>query len=78
MSEPIAVDGVFHEDGRVTVRRIKIGDSWVHVQQGRQWADENGRHVLVMIPGRDVEELLFSSRALHWQLEPKRSSPQIL
>lgn len=68
MKEPIAVDGVFHEDGRITVRRVKMDDRWLPVDQGRQWADENGRHILIIIPGRAVEELLLSPQTLQWRL----------
>ncbi len=78
MSDPLAVDGIFHEDGRITVRRIKLDGSWHHVQQGRQWVDENGCHLLIMIPGRSVDELLFSRDTLHWQLLPRRSGPPIV
>jgi hypothetical protein len=42
------------------------------VEQGRQWQDENGRHVLVMRPGRQVEELLLSGETLRWEIVPRR------
>lgn len=77
MSEPLAVDCLFHEDGRITVRRIKLDGSWVPVDQGRQWLDENGRHLLVIIPGHDVAELLLSPFTLQWQLLPRRSGPAV-
>jgi GH24 family phage-related lysozyme (muramidase) len=78
MNEYITVDCTIAKDGRVWVRRIKSGDRWQAVEQGRQWGDEDGRHVLIMCPGHDVQELLLSSATLRWELVPRRSGPQIL
>jgi hypothetical protein len=78
MSEPIAVDCEFDEDGFVRVRRIKLDDHWLHVEQGRQWLDENGRHILIMIPGSEVQEILLSPGTLQWQLLPHRMGPPIV
>ena len=78
MSEPISVDCVFDQDGRVQVRRIKLDDHWLHVDQGRQWLDENGRHILIMLPGSDVQEILLSPGPLRWQLLPHRTGPAIV
>ncbi len=67
----IAVDGVFLEDGSVRLRRLrKDGKKWQPVEQGRQWHDDDGRHVLVMIGGSDVYEIVLSADTLTWQLKP--------
>ena len=44
------------------------------VEQGRQWQDDDGRHVLIMRPGRQVEELLLSVETLRWELVPRRGT----
>jgi len=74
----IAVDCTIGRNGRVWIHRIKLDEAWLMVEQGRQWQDENGRHVLVMPPGGQVEELLLSAETLRWELVPRRSAPQIV
>lgn len=64
---PVEVDCTFDEDGRVRVRRIRTGKPWQAVEQGRQWADADGRHVLIMLPG-GVRELLLRADTLAWEL----------
>ncbi len=64
---PIEVDCTFDEDGRVRVRRVRLGRPWQVVEQGRQWADADGRHVLVMLNGV-VRELLLRADTLTWEL----------
>lgn len=78
MSEPIAVDCIFNLDGRIRVRRIERDDHWLSVEQGRQWTDEYGRHILVIIPGHDVQEILLSPATLQWQLIPRRGGSPIV
>ncbi len=69
MTTPVEVDCTFGEDGRVQVRRIRLGRPWQAVAQGRQWADADGRHVLVMLPD-GVRELLLRADTLAWELRP--------
>jgi len=73
--ERIGVDCRFEADGRVRVRRIQMGGAWQTVAQGRQWQDESGRHVLVMLAGERIEELLLSAGDLTWRLvtRPRRT-----
>jgi hypothetical protein len=68
----IGVDCRFDPEGRVRVRRIQLDEAWQPAAQGRQWLDEEGRHVLVMLPGERVEELLLSASDLTWRLVPRR------
>ena len=72
--ERIGVECRFEANGRVQVRRIQLGESWRTVAQGRQWQDESGRRVLVMLPGEQIEELLLSAEDLTWRLvtRPRR------
>lgn len=82
MSNTIAVDCVFNQDGRVRVRRIQLNDQWFSIEQGRQWIDENGRHILINIPGADVgtsvQEILLSPLSLQWEHVPRPSGWQIV
>jgi len=74
--ERIGVECRFEAHGRVRVRRIQIGETWQTVAQGRQWQDESGRHILVMLPGERIEELLLSAGDLTWWLvtRPRRTT----
>ena len=72
MNEFVGVECTVEKDGKVRLRRIELGDRWLVVEQGRQWIDEDGRHVLIMIPGGKVEEILLSSRSLQWELVARR------
>ena len=79
---PVEVDCTFDEDGRVRVRRVRLGRPWQAVQQGRQWADTDGRHVLIMLPRLPqppdgVRELLLRADTLTWELRELPSARQI-
>jgi hypothetical protein len=41
------------------------------VEQGRQWVDHEGRHVLIMFPGQPVQELLLRKDTMTWGLRPQ-------
>ncbi len=66
--ERIGVDCRFEANGRVRVRRIRMGETWHTVAQGRQWQDTSGRHVLVMLAGERIAELLLSAEDLTFDL----------
>ncbi len=66
----IEVDAVIARDGKANVKRIHLDGQWQTVEQGRQWQDEEGRHVLIMFDGR-VQELLLRSRTLCWELHSR-------
>lgn len=67
---PIDVECSFEADGAIRVRRLKLGGRWRTVEQGRQWQDAEGRHVLVMLPDRNpgVRELVLIANSLTWEL----------
>ncbi len=67
----IDVEFVLKANGDVHVRRIRLRDSWVSVQQGRQWRSNHGRFVLVMLPDNTVLQLCLSPEALVWQIVPR-------
>ena len=64
----IGVDCAFKADGSVRVRRVEIEGSWWSVGQGRQWVDGNGRHVLIMLPGHQVREIILRRDSMAWEM----------
>ena len=74
----IGVEATFAKDGRCRVKRIQIKDNWVSVEQGRQWVDRQGRHVLVRLPGLPVQEILLSPETMTWKLVNGRSDIQMV
>ena len=76
--QPIGVECVFGKEGDVQVRRVQINIAWIPVGQGRQWLDDDGRHVLIMLPNNQVRELILSPDALVWQLKPTARNRQLL
>ncbi len=73
----IGVECTFEKNGRCRVRRIQIKDNWVVVEQGRQWVDRQGRHVLVRVPGQPVQEILLKPETMTWELVNGRSPIQL-
>jgi hypothetical protein len=78
--KPISVDCTFKTDGSVRVRRVEIEGAWWSVEQGRQWMDEYGRHVLIMLPNNQVREIILRADSLTWEMVTVSSSqgPQIV
>ena len=66
----IGVECRFLSEGRVEVQRIQIDGRWLTVEQGRQWVDRGGRHVLIMAPGMAAQELILLPDTMTWQMEP--------
>ena len=66
--ESIGVECRFSQDGAVQVKKVLLNGRWQSVGQGRQWLDENGRHVLIMLPGERVQELVLQAGSLQWGL----------
>lgn len=74
--ESTSVEALFEVDGTVRPRRFQWGGSWLSVSDvGRQWADEAGRHVLVMVTGRQVFELLLERQSLTWRVVRAPETP---
>ena len=67
----VSVECKFSEDGAVQVRKVQLNGRWLSVGQGRQWLDEDGRHVLIMLPGDEVRELVLQAGTLRWGLVEK-------
>lgn len=67
--EPVEVIARFDLDGMITPVRF----SWRQVEYpvvsiGRRWDDESGQHILVMVPGDRVFELIYQPSSGMWQL----------
>ena len=66
----VGVECRFLSDGRIEVQRLQIDGRWLAVEQGRQWLDREGRHVLIMIPGLSAQELILRPDTMTWKLRP--------
>lgn len=64
---PVEVDCMFDLNGDVRLRRVRINQQWQHVDQGRQWQDEHGRHLLVMTLDGHLRELILRP-SLRWEI----------
>ena len=51
------------------------GQSYRVDSVGRRWEDEAGQHLLALVPGGQVYELLLSPAGRHWYLKP--TSPDL-
>lgn len=67
----VGVDCQFRADGRVVVHRLFLENRTVMVEQGRQWVDHEGRHILIMLPGQPVQDLLLRKDTMTWGLRPQ-------
>lgn len=74
----IGVEAVTAEDGTVQVHRVRISGKWRQASQGRQWLEPNGRHVLIMLEGREVHEIMLRSDTLMWQLVHSRADTTVV
>ncbi len=76
----ISADCTFKADGAVRVRRVEIEGSWWSVEQGRQWVDEYGRHVLIMLSNNQVREIVLRTDSMTWEMVTVSSAkgPQIV
>ncbi len=70
----VAVDCRFLADGAVQVRQVQIDGRWQSVGQGRQWLDEDGRHVLIMLPNDQIQQLTLRYDILAWEITPLTST----
>ena len=69
----VGVECTFAQDGRIQIRRIELDGRWLAVEQGRQWQDQTGRHVLIMVPNEPVRELVLRPETLTWELRNGRA-----
>jgi hypothetical protein len=63
------VDAQFEADGSVRPRRFTWQGTRLDVSDvGRQWVDNAGRHVLVMVADQRTFELLLEQESLTWRV----------
>ncbi len=74
----IGVECTFAESGAVQVKRVLVNGRWQAVEQGRQWQDDNGRHVLIMLAGGEVHEIVLQAHTLTWKLLGSLDRPAIV
>jgi hypothetical protein len=59
------IDGLWEPDRFIwQARNYKI------LEIGRRWQDDDGEHILVMILGGQVYELILASDQISWYLKP--------
>ncbi len=74
----IGVDCTFSANGTVRVYRIQVNEKWISVGQGRQWVDGYGRHILIMLPGDQVREIVFRPDTMIWHIEKGRGDVRLV
>jgi hypothetical protein len=74
----IGVDCVFSPDGSVRIRRVQFRGKWKAVSQGRQWLDQHGRHVLIMLSANESREIVFRPDTMAWDLKQGRDNVQLV
>ncbi len=68
--KPVQVIAQFDDDGKISPLRFNWLGQWVQITStGRSWEDHLDRHILVMVPGERVFELIFNSTELRWYLK---------
>ncbi|GMQ79503.1 MAG: hypothetical protein BMS9Abin02_2100 [Anaerolineae bacterium] len=68
----VGVDCRFMEDGNLMVQALQIDNHWQQVQQGRQWIDLKGRHVLIILPDEQTAEIRLRPDTFNWELIKNR------
>ena len=66
----VGVACTFAANGTVQVRRVQIGEQWHSVEQGRQWLDQHGRHVLIMLSNKEVCHIVLRPDTMTWEMKP--------
>lgn len=72
MNDPVAVEARFEPDGSIQPVGLVLNGKRLNVQAvGRQWDEDDGRHILVMSSGQQAE-LVYRAADASWRL---RRSP---
>lgn len=73
--DKVEVTARFETDGKITpIRFAWQGRTYLVDSTGRRWQDADGTHILVMVPGGEVVELVFAATELRWYA---RQSPRM-
>ena len=74
--EPIEVTARFDLQGLITPLNIIKDQKTIPVTGvGRRWSDPQGVHILVMVPGEQIYELLFANAQSRWFMS--RPGPEL-
>jgi len=77
--EPIEVTARFSEDGTITVQHFAWNGVRYHLESaGRQWTDDDGQHMLVMVAGGQIYELVFKGGEGRWYITKVRPEHTVL
>ena len=72
--EPVTAAARWNPDGRFEPTQFQWQEQMYRVEStGRAWEDENGLHVLCMVLGGQVFELVFRLQPAGWWLRPPAS-----
>lgn len=77
-TQTVGVECTFSANSTIQVRRIQQGEQWITVEQGRQWQDGNGRHLLIMLPNQQTRTLTLRPDTLLWELQPLPNTRQVV
>lgn len=67
--DPIEVTARFEPNGEITPRSfVYQGETYPVDSTGRRWKDEDGTHILVMVHGNRVFELIYTGDEGRWYL----------
>jgi hypothetical protein len=68
--EPVSVTARFDLEGGIHPLKFTRSNQTYQVESvGRSWQEEGDRHILVMVPGDRVFELVFSPASMTWFLK---------
>ena len=77
--DAVEVTALFDKSGQVTPLKFTWrGHTYPVDTTGRRWADDRGQHILVMVPGERVYELLFDPASLRWYLRSASNRPSVV
>lgn len=67
--QTIEVTAHFDEGGKIMPLSFTWKSSRYQIESvGRRWSAEDGQHILVMVPGGRIFELLFACKESRWYL----------
>lgn len=73
--ELVEVTAKFAQDGTITPLRLAWqGVAYPIESTGRRWQEQDGLHILIMVPGERVLELIFQAEKGLWYLKRLPSS----
>lgn len=77
--EPIEVTARFNEQGAITPLNFTWNGGRYKVESaGRQWTDDDGQHMLVMVAGAQIYELIFKGGEGRWYIAKVRPERTVL